>query len=800
MPTIKIVFEYYTGVKHKPFRNVCLLAGWTAQGKPSPKMRTLPMLPMVSADGCPAFKAEVFLDSAMVGQAFEWSVMVDVPGRPNVRGIMTEGGPFESGALNRRFVLSESGSVERYWLTHARRLGANRFYLPDQDQPAIQFTVWAPNALKVETVIATDEKSGYIWDNGQGAGQVLAMARDDDGLWHTDVNDEKLADFNQWVGRCYMYRITRDDRSVVYRGDIYSRAQRGAGGRNPEKDPNWDGTSQDLDPTKSCSVVTDAELVAASLKGFGKPGEIELSEDDFWAREFNPLRPLPSRIEDLVIYEMHVGGLGFGHEGPGDLKDAIDMLDYLTDLGVNAIELLPLNVFNGEAGWGYGTSHFFAIKYDEGGHDQFKHFVRFCHQRGIAVIMDVVYNHFAPDGERAEWQYDSAVHDKNIYYYYQGLQSDYPENFPEGGYCDNLSTGFLPNMAEEMVRKMFISSAVTMAMEFHVDGFRMDLTQALHSFNVLHFDGSPAPRANEAGIRFMREWVRTIRLFKPFAILMSEDHSGWKALTRPQSVGGIGFDASWWSEWYHQLIGDAGGDNSRAGLIYNAGLGGDDPLNMELFGLTLLGTPRQVVYHESHDEAGNSQNSARTMQLAVNGMLFDNTRFWAEARCRVAAGLTIVSAGTPMFFMGEEVGAANPYRYNDFLEYKEDYQTLRGTTGARMFRFYQDLIRVRMWSPALRSPSVELVHTDNKNRILAFRRWSGDEEYLVIASLNNLAFQDGYPVTHDSLTGKTWLEVINSDDEVYGGSEVLNPEALVGGPDFKPRLPACGLTVLVKIS
>jgi len=800
MATIKVIFEYYSGVKHKAFRNVRLLAGWTDKGRPGPKMRALPMSPFQAPDGCPAFQAEALFDSAEIGRTFEWSVMVDVPGRPNIRGIMTEEGDFESSSLNRSFVLNESGSVERYWLTHGRRLGANRFYAADRERPGLQFSVWAPNAQKVETVIADDEKSGYIWSDGRNVGQTLTMKRDEGGIWQTDPDDKALADFETWVGRCYMFRITRDDGSVAYRSDLYSRSQCGTGGKNPEEDKDWDGTCRDLDPTKSCSVVTDPEIVAASLRGYGKPGEVELSDEDFWSHEFNPFRPMPSRIEDMVIYEMHVGGLGFGHDGPGDLKDAIDLLDYLSDLGVNAVELLPLNVFDGEAGWGYGTSHFFAIKYDDGGHDQFKHFVRACHRRGIAVIMDVVYNHYTPDSERAQWMYDATEHDKNIYYYYQGRQGDYPDDFPEGGYCDNLSTGYLPNMAEEMVRKMLISSAVTMATEFHVDGFRMDLTQALHSFNVLHLDGSPVPQANEAGIRFMREWTRTIRLFKPFTLLMSEDHSGWKALTRPQSIGGIGFDATWWSEWYHQLIGDATGDKTKACLIYKSGFGGDGPLNMELFGQVLLGTPRQVVYHESHDEAGNSNNSARTMQIAVNHMLLDNTRYWAEARSRVAAGLTILSAGTPMFFMGEEVSAVNPYRYNDFVNFKEDYQTMRGTTGAKMFRFYQDLIRVRIWAPALRSPSVELVYTHNEDRILAFRRWSGDEEYLVIASLNNAAFEDGYPIEHDSLSGKTWLETINSDDEAYGGSDVLNPEPLSGGPAFKPRLPACGLTVLVKTS
>ena len=827
MAKIKVVFEYHTGLLRKTFRNVRLVGSWDQNGRPGPKMRVVPMEPLDSADGCPAYRAEVLFDSSQVGRSFDWSVLLDVPGRPNMRGVMTEDGSFEESAQKCSFDLKPEGSVESYWLTHCRRLGANKYFSPERDRPGLQFSVWAPNAQKVETVIASEKAGGYIWDDGRGVEKTFAMNRDEDGIWHTDPGEADLAEFDQWVGRHYMFRVTRDDGSVAYRSDIFSRAQSGSGGKNPQEDKDWDGTPEDLEATKSCSVVVDPELITApqaghyadvsgeEIQNLGRaetespPASVTrdradkevacLEEDDFWAHEFNPVRPIPSRVEEMVIYEMHVGGLGFHRQGPGTLEDAIDMLDYLTDLGINAIELLPMNVFDGEAGWGYGTSHYYAIKYDEGGHDQFKHFVRACHRRGIAVIMDVVYNHYTPDSERAEWMYDSTAHDRNLYYFYKGLEADYPENFPEGGYCDNLSTGYLPNMAEEMVRKMLIGSAVTMAMEFHVDGFRMDLTQALHSFNVLHLDGSPVPEANESGIRFMREWARTLRLFKPFVVLLAEDHSGWEALAKAQPIGGVGFDATWWSEWYHQLIGDATSDTSKARLIHTAGLGGDDPLNMEVFGQVIMGTPRHVIYHESHDEAGNSQNSARTMEVAVGGMLFDNTRYWAEARCRVAAGLTILAAGTPMFFMGEEVCAANPYRYNDFVDFKEDYAAMRQGAGARMFRYYQDLIRLRIFSPALRSLGIELVFTHNEDRILAFRRWSGVEEYLVVASLNNKAFEEGYPLAHETLAGKSWREILNSDDDVYGGSEVLNPEVLVGGEGFRPRLPACGITVFARM-
>ncbi len=797
MTDIKVVFEYRTGVRHHIFRNVRLMGSWTPDGRYSDHWRTVLMKPFKTEDDCPSFRAEVNLAEDQVGRTFSWGVMLDVQGQPNIWGIMTEDGPLEEAGLHRSFVLEAQGQLECYWLTHCRRLGANKCFRSDSG-PGLEFSVWAPNAQKVETVIAEAEAGGYIWNDGRGIREAFPMSKDGEGIWKTEPGQAELADFRAWPNTPYMYRITREDGSVAYRSDIFSRAQMGTGSHNPEEG-DWNGRSDDLDATKSCSVVLDPDSIGTLHIGPEAKGADSLDEADFWAHEFNPLRPLPSRVEDLVIYEMHVGGLGCGHPEPGNLLDAMGMLDYLVDLGINAIELMPMSEFDGAAGWGYGTSHFFAIKYDRGGRDQFKHFVKACHQHGIAVIMDVVYNHYTPDSERAEWMYDSLRNDHNIYYYYHGSESDYPEDFPEGGYADNYSTGYLPDMTSEMVRKMLISSAVAMAMEFHIDGFRMDLTQALHSFNVIHFDGRPAVEANEAGIRFMREWVRTLKLFKPFAILLAEDHSGWPAMSQPQTIGGLGFDSIWWSEWYHQLIGDAKEDKSMARLIHEAGLGGDWPLKMDLFGQVMGGSPGRVVYHASHDEVGNSAGTARTIELAVGGQLNEENRPWAEARCRVAAGLTILSPGIPMFFMGEEVGAREPYRYDDFLEHREDFEALRSGSGANLFRYYQDLIRLRRWSPAFISPSIEVILTHDDDRLLAFLRSWGQEEFLVAVSLNNRPFDQGRLISHPGLTGKTWTEVLNSDADIYGGSGLCNCQELKSlDGNLNLVVPANGLTVLAK--
>ena len=177
-----------------------------------------------------------------------------------------------------------------------------------------------------------------------------------------------------------------------------------------------------------------------------------------------------------------------GSNRPGNFSDAIQLIPYLVDLGINAVELLPMSEFRDAQNWGYETSHYFALEYSAGGRDELKHFVRECHRNGIAVIMDVVYNHYSIQIPDVLNGLMIQIFPNKIFITgTRVILSSY--RAPEGGYVDNMSTGFSPRFHEEMVRKMFISSAITLLEEFHVDGFRVDQTTSMHSYNVLHADG-----------------------------------------------------------------------------------------------------------------------------------------------------------------------------------------------------------------------------------------------------------------------------------------------------------------------
>jgi 1,4-alpha-glucan branching enzyme len=806
-------FTYDTGLRRELFTNVRLRGTFIGDGSPGTAYRwsqgwsLVPMQQRQGEDGAVVFEANVPLSAEDVGKEFRWAVLLDDPYGLELNGVVTECPGDEPDRCYRSFVLQDEPDAEqRYYLTHIRRLGSQRSWIPGQDEPGIRFSVWAPHAQKVEVVFGRREIA-YIADDGTGIDPnmpVVPMRSGKDGLWVAGPQEDPvLSRFSEFTGAPYMFRITKEDGQVAYRTDLYSRAQLGLGNTNPHG-ARFEGKPQDLDGVVSCSAVVDTEMVSRDLAAPLADPVARVPESEFWKQEFNHARPVPHRIEDLVIYELHVGSLGFGKPGPGTFEDAIALLDYLVELGVNAVELLPVAEFNGTRTWGYGNSHHFAVNASTGGRDQFRHFVRECHRRGIAVLVDVVYNHFVPDGERAQWHYDSDQEEHNLYYWYEGKVSDYPS--PDGGYLDNMSSGFAPRLNEEMVRKLFISSAVAWVEGFHVDGFRVDLTSALHAYNVLHADGRPVGPANVAGARFLRELSRTLRLVRPSTLLICEDHSDWPMMTEPAEMGGLGFDATWYAKFYHHLIGDTGHGPEYANLLWTAGMGGDGPLAMDAFAGVLAATGRKtIVYHESHDEAGNSPRSRRTLAAALalseGGPPNDGElRLIAEARCRFAAGMALLAAGTPMFLMGEEIGAVKDFRFNDFLSHREDLLKAKTGSGARLYAFYRDLIRLRLRHRAFTSLNIDIVTAHNHDRLVAFRRWKGAEEYLIVATLNDQGWPDGYQLAGAGLMEGHWIEVFSSDNPRYGGGGITNSGTLVTeGRTLNVKVPARGFVVFRRV-
>jgi 1,4-alpha-glucan branching enzyme len=161
----------------------------------------------------------------------------------------------------------------------------------------------------------------------------------------------------------------------------------------------------------------------------------------------------------------------------------------------------------------------------------------------------------------------------------------------------------------------------------------------------------------------------------------------------------------------------------------------------------------------------------------------------------------MLAPAAPMFLMGEEVGAARDYRYNDFLHNREDLAALREGDGRRLFRFYRDIIAFRHAHAALRSHAIDIFHVSPENRVLAFRRGTDSEELLVFASLANHPFAAGYGAPASALGDAYWLEVFNSDASVYGGDNVGNGGGVIAssGGWVSAVLPANGFLVFRKV-
>ncbi len=854
---MSIEFIFYTGIKRSVFQKVWLHGAvlekpWDEIAVESVVWQKTEMLPLLAEDRCPAFRVVLDFPETQAGKWFHWGVETDSPFSLDWKTLNRDGAveaiqccqipqPHEQ--------IRQIRSLSNHRYLGARNIRRNVVNAAESDGTDLRahFVVWAPNAQKVELVfgrlwnmIDDDRKSleeptprnhiagGYVGDKSEGTAPMLGpfpMKRLPNGFWETDRDDPAFAKFEDFHQKLYVYRITKDDGSIAIRTDLYSFKQIGAGDIVPDGG-EYTGLVDELSGSVSCSVVVDMDRITnhlqekRSVDGVLVPSFPELkfeTTDEFWKDEFDPERPVPKKLDDYIIYQLHIGALGFGSSRAGSLEDGIKLLDHLVELGVNAVELLPISEFAGGASqWGYATSHYFAVEYSCGGRDKFMYFVREAHRHGLAVIVDVVYNHFIHSGDRAEWMYDTNAHEKNPYYWYEGNPNDYreydakvPDAFKgHGGYLDNLSTNYAPRYYEEPVRRMFISSAIAFLEEFHVDGFRLDQTTSIHAYNVLHADGRPVARANLWGVKFLKEFTQSLKMVNPNVVITCEDHSNWDAVTKPVAEGGLGFDATWFADFHHHLNGANCGEQ-YAQLIPTAGYGGNDPLALDKFAGALAASgDHKIVYAISHDEAGNSgrdnppqTRSHRTMRLAVRDDMVPETRRFAEARSKFAFGITATSAGTPMFLFGEEVGFTKDFLYNAVLENREDLYELKKNDGRFLFAFYREMIRFRREHSAMRSHNVDIVYVHDSDRVLVFRRWDESENLLVVASLNNKPLDEGYVVSSkDRLPDGRWTEIFNSDSMEFGGDGITggaNPVVSQAG-EMKIVIPANAIVVLRK--
>ncbi len=466
---------------------------------------------------------------------------------------------------------------------------------------------------------------------------------------------------------------------------------------------------------------------------------------------------LPAQNQ-LVIYEIHPRTFAEDRESPC-LEAMIPKLSYLRDLGINAIELMPLAEFPGENSWGYNPSHPFAVESSYGGPVALKRLVQAAHEHGIAVIVDVVYNHFGP-ADLDLWQFDgwSENGGGGIYFY-----NDWKAETPWGA--------TRPDYGRGEVRQYIFDNAMMWLDDYRVDGLRYDAT--LFMRNVRENED---PDAHLAEGWSLNQWVNgEVRKRFPERILIAEDLKNNFSVTRPIEEDGAGFHTQWDANFVFPIrdqlnkADDAWRSVERVkdSLLFN--------YNGDVF--------QRVIYTESHDEV--AQEKSRVPQEVQQD---DAAGYFAQKLSCLGAGLLFTCPGIPMIFQGQEFLQRGSFSDDFPLEWKLCERF------AGIVKLYRDLIHLRQnregVTAGLCGQGIIVHHANDEQNLLAFQRF-GDhgpgDDVIVVCNFSSQS-KDDYRIGMPAC-GR-WRLRFNSDvkiySEVFGDTSASDVEADGDGQDGMP--------------
>lgn len=465
--------------------------------------------------------------------------------------------------------------------------------------------------------------------------------------------------------------------------------------------------------------------------------------------------PWMPKWNEMVVYELHVGTFQEGaRDARGQFQGVIAKLPYLQYLGINAIEIMPVAEFPGDYSWGYNPAHPFAVTQVYGGREAFRQLVKAAHDAGIAVILDVVYNHFGP-GELSLWQFDGWQQDgKGGIYFYNDWRSTTP-------WADTR-----PDYGRPEVRQYIRDNALMWLEEFQVDGLRWDATAYIR--DVYGNEGNPDSDIQE-GWDLMR-WVNDeINIRQPWSPMIAEDLRSNAAITQPTNEGGAGFDSQWDDRFVHPIrqaviaVDDADRDMTAVAGAISASFNGD------VF--------RRIVYTESHDEVANGK--ARVPEEIAPGQA---DSLAAKKRSVLGAALVFTAPGIPMIFQGQEFVESGWFDDHQGLDWRKE----RANGG--IVKLYHDLIQLRRncggRSLGLTGQNTEMLLVDGEQKLIVFRRWEfggANDDTVVIANFSHQTLdQVMVPFPSDG----TWELRFNSDSKLYapdfGGTAAADVQ-VVGG-------------------
>jgi maltooligosyltrehalose trehalohydrolase len=493
---------------------------------------------------------------------------------------------------------------------------------------------------------------------------------------------------------------------------------------------------------------------------------------------------------DFIVYEVHVGT--FTPEGT--FAAAIPRLPELRDLGITAVEIMPVSQFPGKRGWGYDGVHPFAPQNSYGGPEGLKRLVDACHRHGLAAILDVVYNHLGPEGNYLR-EFGPYFTDKYRTPWGEAVNMD------EAG-CDE-------------VRHYFIENALYWFREYHFDALRLDATDRI-------YDSSAKPFLQELAER-VREQEATLGRR---CLLIAESDYNDTRLLRPPEQCGYGLDGHWNDDFHHALHTLLTGEDSG----YYVDFGRPDDLAKALReayiydwrfsryrghrrGSSAADRPgyQFVVCSQNHDQIGNRMFGQRLLAL---------TSF---ETAKVAAAAVILSPYLPLLFMGEEYGEEAPFLFfADFLdeELRElvhkgrieefsafkwrgeppdphdpetfersqlNWETRRDGRHAVLLAWYRRLLQLRREQPALGTAGERDAGAWEEERTVWLRRRLDGSEFLLLLNFR------AEPVALSPPVDGNWRKLLDSADDLWGGPGTAVPAHLAGSERISLPSSSCVL-------
>ncbi len=444
-----------------------------------------------------------------------------------------------------------------------------------------------------------------------------------------------------------------------------------------------------------------------------------------------PWQPLP--FNQQVLYELHLGTFNPPAPGTkGTWASAMAKLDYLQQLGVNMLEVMPPNEFPGASSWGYSNNIPFAAEDLYGTPDDVRRFVDAAHAHGMGVVIDVVHNHYSSRSDPLQCFDGECPKNNGVYFYADATLASTP-------------WGPRPNFAEPQVQAYIRDHAIMWLSEYRCDGLRWDSVSNIRGYNN---GGNPNP----TGAAMIQSINATLHQQFPGTLQVAEDFASGDVITQAAGKGGAGFDTQWDPSFFHPI------DDT----VITAN---DVDRNMTSIHDAIThrynGVPSQrVLYSEDHDEVANGRSRIPEMISPGNA-----GSYAARKRSALAAAIVLTTPGIPMLFMGQE-----------FLENGHFADTIpldwsKTTTYAGISQLYTDLIKLRKNgggnTAGLTGDNVNVFHVNNTAKVIAYHRWQtggAGDDVVVVANFADKAFtayELGLP------RAGTWHVRFNSDSIAY---------------------------------